>query len=131
MSHIVEAKTTIQNANRELLGQAVQLVAQQHQGEIRQQYTDYYGRTHPVSTGLTIYTQELHRGLGVEIAQTGELTFVGDPWAVRQLFDQIQQEIVQMYVALASMQALQSLGYQTQAIDGQNREVVIQGVAYA
>jgi hypothetical protein len=131
MSHIVEAKTTIQNPNRELLGQAVQLVAQQHRGYILDKYHDYFERTHTVSTGLAIYTPNLTRGMGVEIKESGELTFVGDPWRVQNLFEQLQQEIVQIYVALASMQALQQLGYSTQAIDGQNREVVIQGVAYA
>src|SRR5947207_2209883 len=90
MSHIVEAKTTIHNPNAELLGQAVQLVAQQHQGDIRTQYTDWYRRQHDVSTGLALYTPELFRGIGVEVAPTGELTFVGDPWGVDQLFQQVQ-----------------------------------------
>ena len=131
MSHIIEAKTTIQNPNRELLGQAVSLVAQQHQGYILDNYHDYFERTHTVSTGLAIYTPNLTRGMGVEIKESGEVTFVGDPWRVQNLFAQLQQEIVQMYVALASMQALQSLGYSTQALDGGNREVVIQGVQNA
>src|SRR6266568_695564 len=115
MSHIVEAKTSISNPNRQLLTQAVQLVAQQHQGEIRNQYKGYFGQTYDVSTGLVIYTQELHRGIGVDVKSTGELTFVGDPFYVEALFEQVQQEVVQMYVALASMQALQQLGYTTQA----------------
>lgn len=132
MSHIVEAKTTISNPNMQLLAQAVELVCQQHEGgEIRDHYVDYYRKPHTVSTGLAIYTSELFRGIGVEVAQSGELTFVGDPWAVNTLFAQIQQEVVQSYVALASMQALQSLGYSTQAINGENRELVIQGVQYA
>lgn len=131
MSHIVEAKTSIINPNRELLAQAVGLVAQQHHGTVRTEYKDFYSRPHPVSTGLAIYTQEMHRGVGIEVNAVGELSFVGDPWNVRELFAQIQQEVVQAYVAFASMQALQQLGYTTQAIDGPNREIVIQGASYA
>lgn len=132
MSHIVEAKTSIVNPNRQLLAQAVNLVAQQHNGSVQTSYRDWYRHEHEVSTGLVIVTDHLFRGVGVEIDQeTGALTFVGDPWGVNDLFEQVQQEVVQVYVALASMQALQSLGYQTQATDGQNREVMIQGVSYA
>lgn len=128
MSHIVEARTAILNPNRQLLSQAVNLVAQQHQGNVQLVYVDYYGRPQEVSTGLAIYTPILHRGIGVDVVES-QLTFKGDPWGARDEFEQVQQEVIQMYVALASMQALQSLGYTTQAQDGDNREVVIQGVA--
>jgi hypothetical protein len=132
MSHIVEATTQITNPNQALLRRAVEIVAEQHEGgNIQTHYTDFSNRRHRVSTGIALYTATMHRGIGVDVKATGELYFTGDPWAVQQEFQQVQEEIVQTYVSLATMQALTSLGYQTQAIEGAARELVIEGVLYA
>ena len=131
MSHIVEAKTSIQQPDLAVMRQAVELVASQHQGTVETFYLDYYGKRHPVASGLALFTPELKRGIGLLITQSGELAFTGDPWAVQRLFEEVQQEIVQMYVSLATMQALQAMGYTTQAQDGTAGQVVIQGVSYA
>jgi len=131
MSHIVEAKTSIANPDLVLLGQAVELVAQQHGGSVQNFYLSFNRKRHRVNTKLALHSAELHRGIGIQLSNTGELTFVGDPWGAEVLFTQVQQEIVQAYVSLATMQALNQLGYTTQAIDGENRQVIIQGVNYA
>ena len=131
MSHIVEAKTSIQSPDLALLTQAVHLVASQHQGTLENYYVDYYGRRHSVSTKLALHTPELIRGIGIEVADTGELAFVGDPWAVRQMFEQVQSEIVQTYVSLATMQALSQLGYTPEAQEAEDGSLVIAGVSYA
>lgn len=131
MSHIVEAKTTIVNPNLQVLGQAVQLIAQQSEGgQVKDHYLDYYQRPQLVSTNLVLYTQVLFRGIGLEIAD-GALTFKGDPWGVSDTFNQVQQQIVQTYVALSSMEVLRQMGYNPQAQDGQHQELVIQAVQYA
>lgn len=132
MSHIVEAKTSVVNPDRTLLNQATQLVAQQHQeGHIETYYLDFSRRRHPVA--LAIFTKEIQRGIGITVnEQTGELTFVGDSWAVERQYKQIQQEILQTYVSLATMQALQAMGYSSEALEGATGgQVVIQGVSYA
>src|SRR5713226_8140677 len=131
MSHIVEAKTRVQHPDLAVLRQAVDLVAQQHQGTVENFYVDYYGKRHPVASGLALFMPGLPRGIGLTITQSGELAFTGDPWAVQRLFEEVQQEIVQMYVSFATMQALQAMGYTTQAQDGLAGQVVIQGVSYA
>ena len=132
MSHIVEAKTSICQPDLALLRQAVSLVAQQHQGTVEAFYLDYYGKQHPVASSLALFTEQLKRGIGIVITDAGEVTFVGDPWAVQSLFEQVQREIVQMYVSLATMAALQEMGYSAQALEGAAAgQVVIQGVAYA
>ncbi len=130
MSHISETKTGITNPNLACLTQAVQLVAQQHSGEVRTQYLDFSRNPHDVSTGLAIFTPELIRGIGVEVAN-GELTFLGDDWAVHEWFEKVQREVKQAYVSICYMQALQQCGYQPQATDGENRRVVIEAVPYA
>src|SRR5579859_559287 len=102
MSHIVEAKTSIQHPDPTLLSQAAALVAQTHAGTVETFYIDYYGGRHQVS--LAIHTPELSRGIGIKVSDTGLLTFVGDSWAVKQMYEQIQQELIQSYVSLATMQ---------------------------
>ena|SRR6266700_689299 len=131
MSHIVEAKTAIANPDQALLRQAVTLVAGQHGGTVETFYLDYYGKRHPAL--LAIHTPQLKRGIGILINETtGELTFIGDSWSVQTMYNQVQQEVVQAYVSLATMQALQAMGYTAQAIEGQQAgQVVIQGVSYA
>ncbi len=130
MSHIVEAKTAIVQPDTALLHQATTLVAQQHQGTVETFYLDYYGQRH--DTPLAIYTPQLRRGMGITIDEaTGELTIVGDSWGVQSMYQQVQQELLQTYVSLATMQALQQMGYSTQALDGEQGQVVIQGVTYA
>ncbi len=130
MSHIVEAKTAIVHPDTALLHQATTLVAQQHAGTVEPFYLDYYGQRHDAL--LAIHLPELRRGMGITVDEaTGALTFVGDSWGVQSAYQQIQQELLQTYVSLATMQALQSMGYSTQALDGEHGQVVIQGVAYA
>jgi len=131
LSHIVEAKTSIQNPNLNLLWQAVNLVSEQHQGSLKDHYVDYYGKRHETNTAIALFTPELIRGIGVELSNAGELTFVGDPWAVHEIFGQVQGEIVQTYVSLATMQALTQLGYTPEAREAEGGSLVIAGVNYA
>ena len=129
MSHIAEMTTTIENPDRGLLRQATELVASQHEGgEIRTYYLDYYEREHRVS--LAIATAEMHRGMGIVVKEK-KLTFIGDGWGCEELFQQVQGQIVQSYVGLATMQALQALGYQTSVEDGDQGRIVLTGVNYA
>lgn len=131
MSHIVKTKTSITNPNMEMLRQSVALVAQQHQGHLGETYQNYYKQPQRPSTGIALFTPTLHRGIGLSLDKQGVLSFEGDPWGVQQEFDQIQQEIIQTYVSMATMQALNQMGYNTQAEDiGQGR-IAIRGSIYA
>lgn len=131
MSHIVEAKTAIVDPNMELLRQATELVAQQHQGNVQSYYIDWGRRRH--TCPLAIFTNDLIRGIGITIDQTTKaLTFVGDPYGVGELYSRVSQEVLQMYVSLATMRALSEMGYTAQALEGEQAgQVVVQGVSYA
>jgi hypothetical protein len=132
MSHIVEAKTSIVQPDLGVLRQALELVAGQQQGTVETFYLDYFGKRHEVNSQLALFTPQLIRGIGLVVNDAGELVFEGDPWAVSALFQQLQQEIIQTYVSLATLQALQQLGYTAQALDGEVAgQVVISGVVYA
>jgi hypothetical protein len=131
MSHIVEARTKIQHPDAALLRQALEIVAGAHEGgHVEQHILDFSGRPQQVSTGLALFTQRVHRGVGIGITNEGRLSFKGDPWKVRDEFNQLQQEIIQTYVSLATMQALQAMGYTADASQ-EDAQVVIRGVAYA
>jgi hypothetical protein len=131
MSHIVEARTQIQHPNMDLLRQTLEIVAGSHEGGRVENYIlDYGRRRQAISSGLALFTGRVFRGIGIEIDAQGTLSFKGDPWAVHQEFSQLQQEIVQTYVSLATMEALQQMGYTAQASQ-EEQQVVIRGVAYA
>ena len=129
MSHIVEAKTSIQNPNVTLLRQAVELVAKQFAGgRLADHYFTYAGKR--VAARLALFSDEIHRGIGIIVKkETGELTFIGDPFTYEEVAEAAQQQIVQTYVSLATMQALQQMGYQTTAEDGEEGQVYLTGVS--
>lgn len=128
MSHVVEAKTSILNPNLALLRQAVELVAQQREGgRVANHYLTYAGKR--VGTRLAIFTNVIHRGIGILIKESGELTFIGDPFMYETESEAVQQQIIQSYVSLATMQALQQMGYTTSAEDGEEGQVYLTGVS--
>ncbi len=131
MSHIVEARTTIQHPDLALLRQAVEIVAGAHEGgRVKDHILNEGRRRQSVSSGLAVFTERVIRGIGIEIDQKGMLSFKGYPWGVQAQFNLLQQEIVQTYVSLATMQALQAMGYTAEASQ-EEQQVVIRGVAYA
>lgn len=130
MSHIVEAKTQITNPTMTLLRQAVELVAgQQPGGRLANHYLSYFGKKHRVD--LALVTDEVYRGIGIQVKPTGELSFIGDFYGYEELARSLQQRIVQTYVGLATMEALQALGYQASASEGENGQLILTGVTYA
>jgi hypothetical protein len=131
MSHIVQAKTAISNPNLALLGEALQIVAGAHEGgRVEDHILDFSMHQRRVKTHLAVFTKQLIRGIGIELTPEGEMQFTGDPWLVDAAYEQIQQEIVQMYVSLATMRALEQMGYSSEASQV-DQQVVIRGVAYA
>jgi hypothetical protein len=131
MSHIVEARTTIQNPNLDLLRQTLEIVAGAHEGgHVEDHILDYGRRRQPISSGLAVFTGRVFRGIGIELDETGTLSFKGDPWQVQEAFNLLQQQIVQTYVSLATMAALRQMGYTAEASQ-EEQQVVIRGYVYA
>jgi hypothetical protein len=130
LSHIVTATTEIENPDPALLRQATELVAQQYPGgEIRTYYLTYEGDQE--RTPLAIATSTMHRGMAIQVKDK-KLTFIGDSWGYRKHYAEVQQQIIQTYVSLATIQALANLGYQVTTEDGEEAgQIVISGVTYA
>jgi hypothetical protein len=128
MSHVVEAKTSILNPTMTLLQQAVEIVAQQHTGG---RVTDHYltFARKRVGARVAIFTDVMKRGMGIIVKGSGELTFIGDYFFYEAEAQAVQQQIVQTYVSLATMQALQQMGYQTTVEDGEEGQVYLTGVS--
>jgi hypothetical protein len=124
-----------------LLRQAVEIVAREHGGQIRDYYLDFSRHKHQVNTGLALHVppsdrnqdwkRVLERGIGLVIDETGALKAVGDPYMVEAFYQEVQQQIVQTYVSLATMRVMQQMGFIAQAQDGLAGQVVIQGVSHA
>src|SRR5258707_13383277 len=116
MSHIVEARTTIQHPDLALLRQAVEIVAGAHEGgRVEDHILDYGRRRQAIASGLAVFTGRVFRGIGIEIDEAGMLSFKGDPWQVQEALNLLQQQNVQTYVNLATMAALQQNGYNAEA----------------
>ncbi len=131
MSHIVQAKTTIVHPNLALLAETLQIVAEAHEGgRVADHILDFGMRRQRVNTQLAVFTRCVHRGIGITLTPQGEMQFTGDPWAVHTEYEQLQQEIVQTYVSLATMRALEAMGYTSEASQVED-QVVIRGVTYA
>ncbi len=159
MSHIEEGKTSLvfkdlpvllQQGDQlaisrhpavALLNQAVALVAKQYGGEVKPYYYSFGLEKRVANTGLALHISSsaqrpqghaLPRGIGLIVDETtGELKFLGDPWAVdRDFYQQVQKAIVQKYTALAHAAALRLMNYQisTQEVEGR---INITGVTYA
>lgn len=113
-----------QNPPLELLRQAVEAVAQRHNGHLDTSFYDCLGHKH--SCWLAIKTDELRRGIGLEISDTGQVTFHYDAASLlsgsgssvgqarfvldkAELAIELAQEIAQEYAVLASTAALQAM----------------------
>lgn len=158
MSHIEEGKTNLvfrefpsllRNGTQEalaehpcmkLLHQAVLLVAKKYDGEIRPYYYNFFRQEQPANTGLALHIpvqkgksarEALPRGIGLVVdAETGALTFLGDPWDVDESFyKQIQHAIVQTYTALAHMAVLRQMNYQV-STEQEEGQIAITGGSY-
>lgn len=124
-----------------LLKQAIALVAKQYSGEVKPYYYNFVREEQSVNTGLALhipiqagkpYGYAIPRGIGLVLDETtGDLKFLGDPWAVNTTFyQQVQKDIIQKYTALAHVAALRLMDYQvsTQEVEGR---ITITGVTYA
>lgn len=118
---------------RELLKQAVETVAEEHDGFATTEITDFFGRKTAVEAGLI--TRQFPAGIGVRVNErAGEVEFLYDAYGgyqgvIRRLCDEIRQN----YLALAVSRALKDLHYDVAYEEGRHedtggRRVVVRGV---
>jgi hypothetical protein len=131
MSHIVEVKTKIVNPNLMLLREAMEIVAGAHKGgRVEDHIFDYSHIRRRLASKLALFTKKVTRGIGIEVADDGVMQFKGDDFRYESEYEQLQQEITQTYVSLATMKALEQMGYTSEASQV-DQQVVIRGVTYA
>ncbi len=129
MSHLTQVKTEIEITTpvaKQILEQTLSLVAKELGLELKQnaKVTDYYGRKINVDYLLVAKGLGKANGVGVSI-QDGKLVFVGDAWAFGKMWDEITSKIKQYFLALAVVQAGQSIGLKLGNIVQTNEAIVI------
>jgi hypothetical protein len=141
LSHISTYRANIQvnpikegkkDATWDMLAEAIGAVADEHGGRVGDTVTDFFGRRTEVDFAL--HTPEFPNGLGVNVdRKTGEVEFVYDEYGrYRRVISSLCDEITQNYTALAVSNALQSMNYNVQYDEQEERlgerRVVIRGV---
>jgi hypothetical protein len=132
MSHITEERTDIYNPDMTALGEAVKLVAQQRGGTVQETYLDFWGRVGRTNLNLALFVPGLEYGIGLMLDADGALTFQGDNYEVVELYNQVQTEIKQAYVAYGYILSLKELGFDVATTDdptGQ-RMLILEGESY-
>src|SRR5690348_7878623 len=98
--------------------------------ECRSYYVQKERQTYPLGMGL--FVEGLELGMGIFIhPRSGELRFVGDPYGAQPLFDQLKNQIVQVYTAMQFQAVLAEIGYQTSVESGEQGRLILRGVSYA
>lgn len=141
MSHISTYQTEIRlspqsrvngklHPSWELMRRALEAVAEEHGGSVEDEIKDYFGRTRKVDFALI--TPRFPVGIGISVSGTGEVRFLYDEYGVsRKVIEDLRDEIVQSYTALAVTDALKSLNYEvefeeTRGVTGK-RQVTVRG----
>ncbi|MEX2356027.1 MAG: hypothetical protein WD535_03230 [Thermaerobacterales bacterium] len=144
MSHISSYQTEIRlepaaqgsseaKESRQLLRDAVAAVAEERNGFVSEEISDYFGRKTRVDVALV--TKVFPAGIGLRVhPETGEVEFLYDAYGgYKRVIDNLCEEIGQNYTALAVTRALQDLHYEvdyeeTAAESSNRRRIVVRGV---
>lgn len=123
MSESIRCKSKINNVNREILGAAIKALAKQFGYEIRD-YVDTYHNSgirtwegNKVEFGL--FSDKVHRGIGVIINEKGEVEFVGDPHNCRSDFNKMKKQIEAVYSDLYIAAIIQIASQEAGALEVQ------------
>ena len=130
MSHIARFKSTaIKNPIIEVLTQAAHIVAQQYeQGEVRDHYYTFSRSRQKPTTGLSIFTRDLERGVGLSVDQeTKALVFVGDPYGAKSQWAVLVNQVQQTYFGLLATIAFQQLSLTVDLAEEEDGTLVVVG----
>ncbi len=112
----------------QLLRQAMEVMAEEHNGFLSKEITDYFGEKSRVD--LALITKKFPVGLGVNVdRKTGTLKFLYDDYGYdAKLIEELKNQIKQNYTSLAVAQALKDLNYRVELEENNaEKKVVIRG----
>ena len=115
----------------QVLVDALEVTAREHQGALADYVSDYYGRRW--SCALALVVPEFPLGIGVEVdPRSGEVRFVYDSYGHEATVKRLCDAVTQNYTAIAVTRALESLHYEVDleeipAGDGATKRVLIKG----
>lgn len=108
-----------------ILGEAVQVVANDHGGRVTKAVHDGYGRSTPCD--FAVVAPKVPHGVGIVIdKQNGTLDLVHD--CARNTAQEISDAIIQSYVAIATIRAMKALGYRVREEPTERRVVALTAV---
>ena len=131
MSHISVLRVReLKNAVVNLLEKALEIVAEKLNCELVRGgvVTDYLGRAEKADFVLQIPGPGRANGIGIRI-RNGTVELVGDVYGREELFQKVQQLLVQYYTALAVVEAAKRAGMRVEYVNevgtGTERVIVI------
>jgi hypothetical protein len=132
MSHISVLRVReLKNAVVNLLEKALEIVAEKLNCELVRGgvVTDYLGRAEKADFILQIPGLGRANGIGIRIGPNGTVELIGDMYGREELFQKVQQLLVQYYTALAVVEAAKRAGMRVEHVDevgtGTERVIVI------
>lgn len=124
MSHIATYGTQLKGVNLDLLKSAFEAVAAKHEVKLSKSITDYYGNQVTTWDGskivAAIKTDQIPQGVAVVLDAKNNPSFVALTDQGRKAVTDLQKEVENAYKALATVIALQQLGYRVNSkrVDG-------------
>jgi hypothetical protein len=108
-------KTSIKNVNKQILECTLKQI-----GQITDYVEDYYGNK--VKVDIAVKTKELPRGVGFNIKKGLEV--VGDPYGVAEAFNNVKEQVIQMYTSNIIANAVARMGYLIQVAKSEDKVVL-------
>ncbi len=142
MSHISSYETEIRlspesrvdgklHPSWKMMRRALEAVAEDKGGSVEDEIKDYFGRARKVDFALI--TPRFPAGIGVDVSGSGEVRFLYDEYGVsKTLIEELRDEIIQSYTALAVTEALKSLNYDVELDEARSvagrKQVTVRGI---
>ncbi len=115
-----------------LMRKALEAVAEERGGSVGEEIKDYFGRARKVDFALI--TPQFPAGVGVSVSrQTGEVRFLYDAYGVpANVIDDLCDQVVQNYTALAVSEALETLNYDVELDESRTvtgkKQITVRGI---
>lgn len=118
----------IKQANEALVKATMEALAKFLGGQVVTQVADYSGRWAKVVAGVMVPDTEAYiRGFGITMTG-GNIAIVGDDYGQAMKIETFKKLFENFYTSVAVQQALNTMGYQTNATVTPNKNIIIRGV---
>lgn len=121
MSHLCSFSVEIESPVKELVDAAVKATAEQYHAKVYTGVKEDRYVTVEADYIVGVPVGRTERYIGVRLGD--KLEIVGDPYGWHEMFDQVKDKIVQMYITAAILREMQKLGYRVQNLSERDGNV--------